>query len=35
VEIVRSIDRERIQELISARDYEELDWLLLTSLMGD
>ena len=35
VEIVRSIDRERVQELISARDYEELDWLLLTSLMGD
>jgi xylose isomerase len=35
VEIARSIDRERIQELIDARDYEELDWLLLTSLMGD
>jgi xylose isomerase len=35
VEIVRSIDRERVQELINARDYEELDWLLLTSLMGD
>ena len=35
VEIVRSVDRDRIQELISARDYEELDWLLLTSLMGD
>ena len=35
VEIVRSIDRERAKELISARDYEELDWLLLTSLMGD
>jgi xylose isomerase len=35
VEIVRSIDRDRIQELINARDYEELDWLLLTSLMGD
>ena len=35
VEIVRSIDRDRIQELISARDYEELDWLVLTSLMGD
>jgi xylose isomerase len=35
VEIVRSIDRDRVQELISARDYEELDWLLLTSLMGD
>ncbi|MGW8224970.1 MAG: TIM barrel protein [Anaerolineales bacterium] len=35
VEIVRSIDRQRVQELIEARDYEELDWLLLTSLMGD
>lgn len=35
VEIVRSIDRERVKELINARDYEELDWLLLTSLMGD
>jgi len=35
VEIVRSIDQDRVQELISARDYEELDWLLLTSLMGD
>lgn len=35
VEIVRSLDRERIQYLINARDYEELDWLLLSSLMGD
>jgi hypothetical protein len=35
VEIVRSINRERVQDLIGARDYEELDWLLLTSLMGD
>jgi len=35
VEIVRSIDREQIQELIRTRDYEELDWLLLTKLMGD
>jgi len=35
VEVVRSIDRQRVQELIEARDYEELDWLLLTSLMGD
>jgi xylose isomerase len=35
VEIVRSINRKRVQELIDARDYEELDWLLLTSLMGD
>lgn len=35
VELVRSIDQKRIQELITARDYEELDWLLLSSLMGD
>jgi xylose isomerase len=35
VEIVRSIDGDRIQDLINARDYEELDWLLLSSLMGD
>jgi xylose isomerase len=35
VEMVRSIDQKRIQELITARDYEELDWLLLSSLMGD
>lgn len=35
VEIARSIDRERIRELIDARDYEELDWMLLTSLMGE
>ena len=35
VEIVRSIDREQVQELIRTRDYEELDWLLLTKLMGD
>jgi xylose isomerase len=35
VEIVRSIDGDRVQDLINARDYEELDWLLLSSLMGD
>jgi xylose isomerase len=35
VEISRSLDRERIQELIDARDYEELDWLLLSNLMGE
>lgn len=34
VEIVRSLDRQRINDLIAARDYEELDWLLLNSLMG-
>ena len=34
VEIVRSLDRNRIEELIAARDYEELDWLIMSSLMG-
>ena len=34
VEVVRSLDRERINELIAARDYEELDWLILSALTG-
>jgi xylose isomerase len=34
VAVVRSLDRDRVQELIAARDYEELDWLILRSLMG-
>lgn len=34
VQVVRSVDKVQVQELIAARDYEELDWLLLTSLMG-
>jgi xylose isomerase len=34
VEVVRSLDRQRIQDLIAARDYEELDWLILSNLMG-
>jgi xylose isomerase len=34
VEIVRSLDQAKIKELISARDYEELDWFILNSLMG-
>ena len=34
VEVTRSLDREAINELIAARDYEELDWLILNSLMG-
>lgn len=34
VEIVRFLDRQRIDSLIAARDYEELDWLLLNCLMG-
>lgn len=34
VEVVRSLDRARINELIAARDYEELDWLILNCLSG-
>ena len=34
VELVRSLDRRRIVECIAARDYEELDWLILNALMG-
>lgn len=34
VEVVRSLDREAIDELRAARDYEELDWLILSHLMG-
>lgn len=33
VEVVRSLDRNRINELIARRDYEELDWLIITSLI--
>jgi len=35
VEVVRSLDREKMNACIEARDYEELDWLILSSLMGD
>jgi xylose isomerase len=34
VELVRALDRKAIGELIGARDYEELDWLILSHLMG-
>jgi hypothetical protein len=34
VELVRSLDRQAVNELIEARDYEELDWLILSHLMG-
>jgi xylose isomerase len=34
VEVVRSLDQAKYKELISARDYEELDWFILDSLMG-
>jgi xylose isomerase len=34
VEIVRSLDQAKYKGLISARDYEELDWFILNNLMG-
>ncbi len=34
VEVVRSLDRAGLNSLVAARDYEELDWLILNSLMG-
>jgi len=34
VELVRSLDRQAVDRLIAVRDYEELDWLLLSHLMG-
>lgn len=34
VELARSLDREAVNDLVAARDYEELDWLVLSHLMG-
>jgi xylose isomerase len=34
VELYRSLDRDRMDELIAVRDYEELDWLITRHLMG-
>ena len=34
VELSRSLDRKAVNDLIAARDYEELDWLILSTLMG-
>jgi len=34
VELVRSLDNQRIDEMISNRDYEELDWFIFNSLTG-
>jgi xylose isomerase len=34
VELARSLDPQRVAELIAGRDYEELDWLILSHLMG-
>jgi len=35
VELSRSLDRTAVKELVVARDYEELDWLVLSHLMGN
>jgi xylose isomerase len=34
LELSRALDRKVVAELIAARDYEELDWLILCHLMG-
>jgi xylose isomerase len=34
VELARSLDRKCMADLIAARDYEELDWLIVSHLMG-
>jgi xylose isomerase len=34
VELCRSLDQSAIDEAIAARDYEQLDWLILSHLMG-
>jgi xylose isomerase len=35
VELARSLDKGAVDELVAARAYEELDWLILKHLMGD
>ena len=35
VEVVRSLDRAKMDQIIAARDYEELDLLILNALMGN
>jgi xylose isomerase len=35
VELSRSLNRNRMQQLIAERDYEELDWLILSHLMSN
>jgi xylose isomerase len=34
VELVRSLDKDKVEELINERDYEELDMLIINHLMG-
>ena len=35
VGIVRNLDRDKYNELIAGRDYEELDWFIMESLLGE
>jgi hypothetical protein len=35
VQCSRTLDRRAVAELVAARDYEELDWLILSHLMGE
>ena len=32
--LCRSLDREAVGELVAARDYDELDWLIVSHLTG-
>jgi xylose isomerase len=34
VELLRSLDRKRIDEAVAACDYEEVDWIIMSALMG-
>ena len=34
VEFARSLNQKKVNELVVARDYEEIDWLTLSHLMG-
>jgi xylose isomerase len=34
VDLVRTLDRQAVAQLIAARDYEELDWLIVSHLLG-
>jgi xylose isomerase len=35
VGLVRSLDQQLVDQLLAARDYEELDWLILNHLLRD
>jgi xylose isomerase len=35
VKLVRSLDRRAVQKLIAARDYDELDWLIVDHLLAE